>query len=124
MTTILVTEDDPEIAKLVERILTSAGYRPLIASRPSEALSILEQTSREIELLITDLMLPEMSGLELLERTEALRPGLKGLAISGYSEEAVQRQNEEMMDVPFLRKPFTPTELVQRVREVLGGSST
>ena len=118
--TILLTEDDPEIARLVERILESNGYRALVATRPGEAVAILERLDQPIDLLITDLVLPEMSGLDLLAAAEDLRPGLRMLAISGYSEETVQRQNSQTLDVPLLRKPFTPADLIGRVRELLG----
>jgi len=89
------------------------------ARHPGEALLIGERRSVVIDLLLTDIVMPEMNGRELAERLTALRPGLKVVYMTGYTDEAVVQQGVQETGVTLLQKPFTPAALTRAVREVL-----
>ena len=116
--TILVAEDEEQVRKLVDRVLTRLGYTVLSAADGAEALSLEANHAGRIDLLLTDMVMPGMGGGELSRRMLERQPALKVLLMSGYSEELVAAEHGE---VPFLPKPFTPEELAAKVREVLGG---
>jgi PAS domain S-box-containing protein len=119
--TVLVCEDDELVRVLLETALTENGYTVLApASRPSEALAVAAAADAEIDLLITDAVMPEMSGLELVRRLRATRPGLKIVLVSGYSAEVLQEPAPADGSV-FLQKPFDDITLLQRVRGLLDG---
>ena len=123
--TVLFTEDDAGIGRLGLRILTEAGYTVLPAANGREALDLAASHGGEIHLLVSDVVMPEMNGIELWERLRLDRPGLRALFISGWASEAVVKHGILDGRVPFLPKPFSPSELTTRVREVLdGGSAT
>jgi CheY-like chemotaxis protein len=114
--TILVVEDEDAVRELVRRVLESAGYRVLPASRASEAERLLGETP-EIDLLLTDVVMPEMSGYQLAARIRETRPDIRTLFISGYAAgagDAVALAAGEL-----LKKPFAPDQLSQAVRRVL-----
>lgn len=117
--TILVVEDDSAVALLVEDILNSAGYRVLTAEDGPSALQISQQHSGEIDLLLTDVVLPKMGGKEVASRLTALRPGLKVLFMSGYTGLSAAQHGNLDSDVNFLPKPFSPDALCEKVRAVL-----
>ncbi len=116
--TILVVEDDQAVRRLVEKILLEAGYRVLIAARPSEAIS-LSNWEPSIDLLVTDVVMPEMNGHELAQRLLIQRPGLSVLYISGYAPEVVRGKGVLAEQESFLQKPFTAAALTQAVRKLI-----
>lgn len=121
--TILVVEDEPEVRRLVHRILHRQGYRVLEASSGEEALAMYRDHPERIPLLITDVILRQMNGRELYERLRHLRPDLKVVYMSGYPDDALARHGVLEDGTHFLRKPFTPDAFALILREVLDGLS-
>jgi len=117
--TILLAEDEDVVRQLAREILSGNGYKVLDAGNGREALLISEAHRGEIHLLLTDVVMPKMSGRELTERIRPLRPGLRILYMSGYTDDAILRHGVLEDGIPFLQKPFTPEELARKVREVL-----
>lgn len=113
---VLVVDDDPAVGTVLHRLLESMGYRVSVVSSGPEALTALRQQS-EIELMITDVVMPEISGIELADQAQAERPGLKVLLISGYSEELLDVANDP--NRAFLRKPLSRATLANQVRSLL-----
>jgi len=116
--TVLLVEDEEPVRELVRRVLEDAGYRVLPASRPSQAQRLA--TDSEIDLLLTDVVMPEMSGYELATRVRLARPGARTLFMSGYAHK-VLGDTDQLPDGELLRKPFSPEELTAAVRAVLDG---
>ncbi|MDE3171870.1 MAG: response regulator, partial [Gemmatimonadota bacterium] len=119
--TILLVEDNAGLHKLVSRLLTSAGYTVLGARDGREALRLLEERMQPIHLLLTDVVMPQMGGRQLVEQLSAVAPDLKVLYMSGYSDDTIVRHGLLDSATPFLNKPFTRAELLQKVRETLDG---
>jgi PAS domain S-box-containing protein len=119
--TVLLAEDEDGVRAFVVLALEVLGYTVLQARDGAEALALCRDDPRPIHLLITDVVMPRMSGRELAERVAALRPGLKVLYLSGYTDDAVVRHGLLQEGVAFLQKPFTPAVLARKVRQVLGG---
>lgn len=117
--TILVVEDDENIRNLITKVLRHYGYDIIIADNPKEALLKSKQIEKPIDLIITDMVMPDMGGTELTEKLHELWPGLKTLYISGYTGEFIIRQNKIDHTVPFLQKPFRATALVHSIRDIL-----
>jgi PAS domain S-box-containing protein len=117
--TILVAEDEEGVRSLVCATLRSKGYQVLEAPGPLEALALAESHAAPIHLLLTDLIMPKMSGKELSERLSALHPETRLLFMSGYTDDAVVRHGIMEASTSFLQKPFAPNALAQKVREVL-----
>ena len=117
--TVLVVEDQPEVRRLTLAVLRNHGYRLLEAANGSQALSLCEQYPEPIHLLITDVVMPGMTGRELAMRLVALRPSLKTLYTSGYTANAIVHEGVLDPDVAYLPKPFSPAQLAAKVREVL-----
>jgi PAS domain S-box-containing protein len=111
--TVLLVEDEEAVRQLVRRILEARGYKVLLARHGGEALELIHQTDLAIHLLLTDAVMPVLSGPELLRRAIALRPQMKLAIMSGYTDRPA------VTGVPFIGKPFTPAELERRVREIL-----
>jgi PAS domain S-box-containing protein len=111
--TVLLVEDEEAVRQLVRRILESRGYKVLLARHGGEALAYIHQLDLPIHLLLTDAVMPVLSGPELLRRAIALRPEMKLAIMSGYTDRPT------VTGVPFIGKPFTPSELVRRVSEIL-----
>lgn len=116
--TILLVEDESALRYLMRTRLESQGYRILEAKDGVEALSICQQKSA-IDLIVSDLAMPEMTGLELKDKIAASRPNMKFLLISGYAKDAVGSPEQIVQSGDFLEKPFLPMDLVRRVRELL-----
>lgn len=117
--TILLVEDQPAVRAIVRKALTSHGYTVLDASHGDDALKAIAEHTGPLDLLLTDVVMPRMSGSEVTERIRATHPGVRVLYMSGYTEEAVIRNGVLGSVVPFLEKPFTPDVVLRKVREVL-----
>jgi CheY-like chemotaxis protein len=115
--TIMVVEDDEGVRELVRLMLEANGYEVLTVEGAEEAARLC--TARGIDLLLTDVVMPEVSGSALAERLGALAPDMRILFMSGYSDEAVVRHGELAASAAFLEKPFTERTLARKVREVL-----
>jgi two-component system cell cycle sensor histidine kinase/response regulator CckA len=117
--TILIVEDEPQIRQLAVDCLTHRGYKVLPASNATEALRLVEGAQQPIDLILTDVVMPGMSGRELSERASAIQPMIKVLFMSGYTNDAVV--NHGVLDGAtwFIQKPFALEALARRVREVL-----
>jgi len=117
--TILLVEDEDAVRSMTRLILQQFGYTVLEARRGAEAIRLCEQQQGKIHLLVTDVVMPEMGGRQLAERVTQLRPGIKVLYLSGYTDDAVVRHGVLQAEVAFLQKPFTMAALANKVRQVL-----
>jgi PAS domain S-box-containing protein len=120
-TTVLVVEDEESILKLAIGILGQYGYTVLSAGDGEEALRIAAAHEGEISLLLADVVMPRMGGRELYERLSQLRPGIKVLYVSGYTDDAIVHQGVLEPGVAFLQKPYSPLSLARKVKKVLNG---
>jgi CheY-like chemotaxis protein len=116
--TVLLVEDEEMVRELAVESLRGYGYTILQAPDGERALSIAEGYEGEIDLLITDLVMPGMNGIELARRFQISRPGVPVLFMSGYSDEAVEQLGEVTDRRCFLQKPITPSSLSRKVREI------
>jgi two-component system cell cycle sensor histidine kinase/response regulator CckA len=121
--TIFVVEDDVAVRASVRRLLERHGYHVLEAPNGQQALAALAAPVPAIDLVISDMVMPEMSGLELRQRLRAARPGLPVLLMSGYSEEAITRLGSQGAPGPLIEKPFTVQGLLDQVRRVLAAET-
>jgi PAS domain S-box-containing protein len=121
--TILLTEDDELVRAMTHAILSDHGYRVLAAANGEAALSVCERTEGPIHLLITDVVMPGMSGRELAERLARLRPEMRVLFMSGYTDDAIVHHGVLNEGINFIQKPFSPDALARKVREVLASPS-
>ena len=117
--TVLLVEDEEAVRRLVRRVLEDAGYRVLEAQSPAQALRLCQHHPEPIDLMLTDVVMPFMSGRELASRAAALRPQMRVLYVSGYMEDVMARHGVLEPEIAFLGKPFGPEELTRKVREVL-----
>jgi two-component system cell cycle sensor histidine kinase/response regulator CckA len=120
--TIMVVEDDEGVRELVRLILEGNGYRVHAVGDPADAARVCSEVPSGIDLLLTDVVMPQLSGRELAERLAEDNPGLRVLFMSGYSDEAVYRHGVLSPDAAFIEKPFTERTLTRKVREVLDQS--
>lgn len=118
--TILLAEDEPMVRQLVRAVLEQGGYRVLEAADGTEALRLAEAHSGPIHLLLTDVVMPGISGRELTERLADQRSETQVVFMSGYTDDAVVRHGVLHAGVAFIQKPFTPSLLLRKVQEVLG----
>ncbi|MDV3456047.1 PAS domain-containing protein [Sphingomonas sp. HF-S4] len=118
--TVLVVEDDDEVRAYTVGILRELGYRVVEAHDGVSAIRLLEREDFSIDLLLTDVVMPQMSGDELAERARAMHPQLKVLFASGYTRDAIMRDDRLEAGVDLISKPFTFAALAERVRETLG----
>ena len=117
--TILLVEDESGILTLVTQQLRDMGYTVLAAGSPEEALRVSEAHSERIDLLVTDVVMPQMYGRQLAERLHALRPGMKCLYMSGYTADVISYRGMLDAGVTFIAKPFSLLTLSEKVREAL-----
>jgi CheY-like chemotaxis protein len=115
---ILLVEDEAAVRKLARKVLEKSGYVVIDARNGREGLALCEAHQGPIDLLVTDVMMPELGGRELAEGALKLRPGMKVVFMSGHTQDVVLKEGVQR-GTPFLQKPFTPTGLVQKVRETL-----
>jgi CheY-like chemotaxis protein len=117
--TILVVEDEGTVRSLVREILEGCGYRVLEAAGGHEALSICEAYTQQIHLLLTDVIMPKMGGVQLSERVKEMLPDIRTLFMSGYTDDSITDRGLIEETESFIEKPFTPDELSSKVRSVL-----
>jgi CheY-like chemotaxis protein len=119
--TLLLVEDEAAVRSSARRLLEGHGYTVIEARHGADALRILEEGHRRIDLVLTDLVMPEMGGRELVERVRARHPAMKVLFMSGYSERALTVDGVMPPGTGFMEKPFTVEQLTRRTREILDG---
>ncbi|RJR53124.1 MAG: PAS domain S-box protein [Desulfobacteraceae bacterium] len=117
--TVLIAEDELPLLNIARTILTNQGYTVLAARTPTEALSLAREHKGKIHLLVTDVVMPEMNGRALSETLHVDHPGMKSLFMSGYTADVVAHHGVLDEGVDFIEKPFSPSALAKRVREVL-----
>ena len=122
--TVLLAEDEPQVRNLAALVLRGRGYEVLEASSGDEALLIAKRYAGKIHLLLTDVVMPQMSGKELSEQIKNTRVDIKVLFASGYTDDAVLHHGVLEAEMEFIQKPFTPNTLANKVREVLGARNT
>jgi PAS domain S-box-containing protein len=122
--TILLVEDEERVRNLTVKILRQRGYQVLEAENGSAALAAERAHAGPIDLLLTDVVMPDLSGPEVARRVLERRPGIGVLFMSGYTDDAVLQHGVSSQDTPFLQKPFTPIALTGKVREVLDQTTT
>jgi CheY-like chemotaxis protein len=122
--TVLLVEDEDMVRRMTREVLEGAGYRVLEASSGFEALRVSTGHNGRLDLLLTDVVMPGMSGRELSERLAPVRPAMKVLYMSGHTDDAIFHHGVTQAGTGFLQKPFTPDALERRVRELLGSPTT
>jgi CheY-like chemotaxis protein len=117
--TVLLVEDARRVREVVREILETSGYEVLEARQGAEALKISSRHRGPIHLMVTDVVMPQMSGRELAQRLAPLRPDMRVLYMSGYTDDAIVRHGVLEAGIAFIPKPFTPDALIAKVRQVL-----
>jgi CheY-like chemotaxis protein len=117
--TILLVEDDDSVRSLASAILSNCGYQVLQGRDGAEALRVSENFSDPIDALVTDVVMPQMSGRQLAEVVQKLRPGIRVLYLSGYTDDVIIKHGVLDSGTAFLQKPFTPAALSKKVQELL-----
>jgi PAS domain S-box-containing protein len=120
--TVLVVEDEPALRRLISVSLKKRGYTVLAADDGTEAIRILENNPGTIDLVVSDIMMPKLNGLELRKKAILLRPEMRFLFISGYAEDTIGQTAHLPQDAGYLEKPFLPIELARKVRALLNES--
>jgi CheY-like chemotaxis protein len=122
--TVLVVEDEDSVRELLWKILTEHGHTVLEARHGRDALTVAGGYSHPIQLLVTDIVMPEMGAGELVDQLLSARPKLKVLYISGYTNDEIVRRGITGTDAALVQKPFTSEDLMRKVREVLDTTGT
>jgi CheY-like chemotaxis protein len=117
--TLLLVEDEEGVRTFARRALENGGYRVLIAASGADAMEVARGHAGPIHLLLTDVVMPGLSGRELAEQLLVERPDVRVIYTSGYTDDETVRHGVREAETAFLQKPFTPEELGQRIREVL-----
>ncbi|MDY6857125.1 MAG: PAS domain S-box protein [Thermodesulfobacteriota bacterium] len=117
--TVLLVEDDDMVRGMTAALLKKVGYSVLLAESPMEALAIYEKETSPIDLLITDVVMPQMSGAELVSKIKKIKPEVKVLFMSGYTENIIVRQGVLKENVHFIQKPFIMNDFARKVREAI-----
>jgi CheY-like chemotaxis protein len=116
---VLVVEDEPAILRMTSRMLESQGYSVISTSSPQDAVRIVTERACDIDLLLTDVVMPIMNGRDLAASLATICPRLRVLFMSGHTADVIARRGIVEGGVSFLQKPFTTADLSRRVREVL-----
>jgi CheY-like chemotaxis protein len=119
MESVLIVEDDDAVRSVAQRILASHGYVVLEAACGAAALRLYDETTPPVDLVLTDVVMPEMSGAEMARQLRERHPAIRVLFMSGYTGEAAIRQRVLEPGAPFIEKPFAPEALAAKVREML-----
>jgi len=119
--TVLLVEDEVSVRKLVRTLLNKQGYTILESKDVHDAIRLTRDRPERIDLLLTDVVMPDLSGPELAAQLMTIHPEMKVLYMSGYADNAIVRHGVLPADAPFVQKPFTPESLNSKVREVLDG---
>ncbi len=122
--TILLVEDETAVRKIARLALETHGYRVIETANGKHALEVAENPADRIDLLVSDVVMPEMSGPGLAEKLQKLRPGLMVLYMSGYTDDEIFRNGLMRANASYLQKPFAPVTLARRVREILDAATT
>jgi two-component system, cell cycle sensor histidine kinase and response regulator CckA len=117
--TILVVEDEPLVMKMVTTMLEREGYVVLAANTPSEAIYLGKRSDCNIDLVLTDVIMPDMNGRRLAELLTTIKPEMKFLFMSGYAADIMDSQCAFDESVSIIRKPFTKKELMEKIQELL-----
>jgi len=117
--TVLLVEDEAPVRGMISKILSAAGYAVLKAHDGPSALAVADAHKARIHLILTDIVMPGMNGRSLVEALIARRPGIKALYMSGYSDDVISHQGLLEEGIPFISKPFRPSELASKVRSLL-----
>jgi PAS domain S-box-containing protein len=121
--TILLVEDDDAVRRLSASVLRRQGYTVVEATNGRNALMVINTPEPAIDLIVSDLVMPGMGGMEMCEQARRLRPGIKVLFLSGYTEDSSARRSAALGAVPFLQKPYLPHVLIEKVRDVLDAAN-
>jgi two-component system cell cycle sensor histidine kinase/response regulator CckA len=117
--TILIVEDEESVRGLVKNVLESFGYSVLVAQEGDEAISLFKLYQDQIRLVITDVVMPIMSGPDLMEVLQSLKADIKTIYMSGYTDNAIARHGVLEDGINFIEKPFSPEKIALKVRQVL-----
>lgn len=117
---VLLVEDEEMVREIAREILEEIGYTVLVAESPQEAVSLCENKELHIDLLLTDVVMPGMSGVELKKKVDVIRPGTKVLFMSGYTSNVIANRGVLEKGVHFIQKPFRMKDLARKVREAIG----
>jgi len=117
--TILVVEDEPLVLKMLTTMLERLGHVVLAANSPSEAIYLVKKSERDIDLVLTDVIMPDINGRLLAEVLIAIKPEMKFIFMSGYTANIMVDQDGFDENVCFLQKPFTKKELVEKIQKSL-----
>jgi PAS domain S-box-containing protein len=117
--TVLLVEDEDGVRSFVYNVLRSGGYRVLVAGLPEKALEICRQSEEPIHVLLTDVVMPQMNGRELVEKVLSQRPDMRVIYMSGYTDIAISHHEILQAGIPFLEKPFSADALIRTVRDIL-----
>ncbi len=117
--TILLVEDENFVRELAEKVLSHEGYHVIAAHNAQEAMSLIKKHTLSIDLVVTDVVMPGISGVELGQKIQAMRPEVRVLYMSGYDDKMLQQQGELGHKLNFIQKPFTPDMFLRWVQEAL-----
>jgi len=121
---ILLVDDDEEVRALAKELLSNLNYRVTEACNGREAVGLLQNGSCVPNLLVTDLVMPEMDGMELAQKAKQIHPGLKILYASGFADDRFFKRDKEGIEKYFIQKPYTLYSIAKKIREVLNSSSS
>jgi CheY-like chemotaxis protein len=121
--TILLVEDEPMVRELAKEVLEEYGYQVMTAANGRAGLQVCQDFPDKIDLIVTDVVMPQMSGRELAEKARSLRPNTQVLYMSGFTDDAIVRHGVIADDFCFIQKPFSPDALAKKVREILDSTS-
>jgi CheY-like chemotaxis protein len=120
---VLVVEDEDSVRSLVSQVLKSQGYQVASARDGREALAVFERLDNPLQLLVTDIVMPNMGGRELMHNVRRIYPEARIILMSGYTDDLLVHQDVQTANACFLQKPFSPAELLAKVRDALGGEA-